>query len=58
MGMRMRGISRCECDDKELASLGFVESGSSFADGRELGKTMLTSALKDTADRVLLGGND
>ena len=53
MGMRMRGIPSFECDDKELASLGFVESGSSFADGRELGKTMLTSALKDTADRVL-----
>ena len=28
-----------------------------FAEGSELGKTMMTSALKDTADRVLLGGN-
>lgn len=44
-------------DDNVVAAYGYVESPTYMPEASDLGKTMMSDALKETADRVLLGGS-
>ena len=44
-------------DDTVVSSYGYLESPTYMPEASDLGKTMMSDALKATADRVLLGGS-